>query len=820
VKALDTSAETKPDLPLEIAHVLLIDAVGYSKLLVNEQIELLQELNRIVRSTECFRAAAESGQLIRVPTGDGMALLFFHSPEQPARCALEISRVLKDHPRIQLRMGVHSGPVNQVTDVNDRTNIAGAGINIAQRVMDCGDAGHILLSKRLADDLVEYRHWRPHLHDLGECEVKYGLRLHLFNLYKDGLGNPHLPEKLKRRRRWKQASGVSVHPVRAPRWPKFVLTAALLISAVALAITFSVFYRRGSPSLARSSSEIAVNAGLPIAEKSIAVLPFENLSDSKDNAYFAYGVQDEILAILAKVADLKVISRTSVMQYKGGVPRNLRDVAKELGVANVVEGSVQRTGDRVRITAQLIDARTDTHLWGEHYDRQLADVFQIQTEVAERIVTQLQARLSPQEQAAIQDRPTHDLAVYELYLRARDLVDALAFTAGGSENLAEATRLLDDAVARDPKFLLAYYQLARAHDIMYFLGIDHTPERLALAEAAVQTAFRLRPDSGEAHLAQAQHYYWGYRDYDRARAELAIARRALPNEPLALVLAGYIDRRQNHWDDSTKELERALELDPHNLFILQQLSFNYGYARRFKEMAAVLDRVVALTPQDVTTRVRRAFVEFQWRGDLGPLHDAIESVVEKDMKTVTAISDLWLYLALCESDGAAAERALSILAIDGCQDEGIPFPRAWCEGIVARLRGDEPAARGTFNRARKEIEKVLRDQPAYAEGLCVLGMIDAALGKKEAAIQEGRRAAELLPISKDALNGARVAEYLAVIYATVGEKKRAIDQLSTVVQRPSRVSYGELRWHPYWEPLRGDAQFEQIVASLAPKEKQ
>jgi TolB-like protein/class 3 adenylate cyclase/Tfp pilus assembly protein PilF len=818
VNAQDTSAETKPDLPLEIAHLLLIDVVGYSKLLVNEQIELLQELNRIVRSTESFRAAAESGKLIRVPTGDGMALVFFHSPEEPARCALEISRALQDHPHIQLRMGVHSGPVNQVTDVNDRTNIAGAGINTAQRVMDCGDAGHILLSKHLADDLAEYRHWRPHLHDLGECEVKYGLRLHLVNLYKDNLGNPHLPEKLKRGKRWKQASGVSVHPVSAPRWPKFVPTAALLILGVALAINFSVFYRRGSPTVARSSAETAANAGLPIAEKSIAVLPFENLSDNKENAYFAYGVQDEILAILAKVADLKVISRTSVMQYKSGVPRNLRDVAKELGVANVVEGSVQRTGDRVRITAQLIDARTDTHLWGEHYDRQLVDVFRIQTEVAEQVVAQLRARLSPQEKAAIRERPTHDLAAYELYLRARDLVDALAFTAGGTENLVEATRLLDDAVARDPKFVLAYYHLARAHDIAFFLGIDHTPQRLALADAAVQAALRLEPDSGEAHLAQAQHYYWGYRDYDRARAELTIARRALPNEPLALVLAGYIDRRQNRWDDSTQELERALELDPRNLFILQQLSFNYGYLRRFKEMAAVLDRVVALTPQDVTTRVQRAFVEFKWRGDLHPLHDAIESVIAKDAKTVTPVSDRWLDLALCESDGAAAERALSVLATDGCHDEGIPFPRAWCEGMVARLRGEETAAREAFNRAHEEIEKVLRDQPAYAEGLCVLGMIDAALGKKEAAIQEGRHAVELLPMSKDALNGARVAEYLAVIYATVGEKKRAIDQLSVVVQRPSHVSYGELRWHPYWQPLRGDAQFDRIVATLAPKE--
>ena len=241
MKPQDTSAETKPDLQLEIAHLLLIDVVGYSKLLVNEQIELLQELNRIVRSTECFRAAETSGKLIRVPTGDGMALLFFRSPEEPAQCALEISEALKGHPHIQVRMGVHSGPVNQVTDVNDKTNIAGAGINVAQRVMDCGDAGHILLSKHLADDLAEYRHWRPHLHDLGECEVKYGLRLHLVNLYKDDLGNPHLPEKLKRGKRWKQTA-VPVRPISAPRWPKSVLLIAIFVSAVALVISFLIFF--------------------------------------------------------------------------------------------------------------------------------------------------------------------------------------------------------------------------------------------------------------------------------------------------------------------------------------------------------------------------------------------------------------------------------------------------------------------------------------------------------------------------------------------------------------------------------------------------
>ena len=429
MNAQDTSAETRPDLPLEIAHLLLIDVVGYSKLLVNEQIEFLEELNQIVRSTECFRAAETTGKLIRVPTGDGMALLFLHSPEEPVRCALEISRTLKDHPHIQVRMGVHSGPVNQVTDVNDRTNIAGAGINIAQRVMDCGDAGHILLSKHLADDLAEYRHWRPHLHDLGECEVKYGLRQHLVNLYKDGLGNPHLPQKLKRGRRWKQAA-LPVRPIITPRWPKSLLSIAMLGSAAALGLSFLTFFHRASPtttSVSPKAPATATTAASAFPEKSIAVLPFENLSAEKENAYFADGVQDEILSLLAKVADLKTISRVSVMQYKSGVARNLREISQQLGVANVVEGSVQRSGNRVRVNAQLIDARTDRQLWAQIYDRDLADVFAIQSEIPKAIAEQLQAKLSPGAENAIESPPTGDITASDLYTRAKNLPEGGKF---------------------------------------------------------------------------------------------------------------------------------------------------------------------------------------------------------------------------------------------------------------------------------------------------------------------------------------------------------------------------------------------------------
>src|SRR2546421_1304484 len=426
------------DLQLEIAHLLLIDIVGYSKLLVNEQIEAVQQLAHVVRNTECFRRAEASGKLIRVPTGDGMALLFFQNPEEPVRCALEIAQQLRENPAIQLRMGVHSGPVNQITDVNDRSNVAGTGINVAQRVMDCGDAGHILLSKHVADDLAQYRHWQPYLHDLGEWEVKHGLRLNLVNLYKDGLGNPAIPEKLKRGQRWKKG-GTPVRPVRPLRWLKFALVAALLLAALALTSTFLISFRRASST---AETSFGLPAMVAVSEKSIAVLPFENLSDEKENAYFADGVQDEILTGLSRVADLKVISRTSVIQYKTGAKRNLREIGAALGVAHVLEGTVQRAGSRVRVNAQLIDARTDSQLWAERYDRDVADVFAIESELAGRIVAQLQAKISPSEKAAIEKAPTTDLVAYDLYLRAQALFADTSDPIHAREKLPQAAQLL------------------------------------------------------------------------------------------------------------------------------------------------------------------------------------------------------------------------------------------------------------------------------------------------------------------------------------------------------------------------------------------
>jgi TolB-like protein/class 3 adenylate cyclase/Tfp pilus assembly protein PilF len=812
VSPQDTPAEPTPDLQLEIAHLLLIDVVGYSKLLVDEQIELLQELTQIVRSTGSFRAAEARGELIRVSTGDGMALVFFHSPEEPARCALEISKALQDHPSIQLRMGIHSGPVNRVIDVNEKTNIAGSGINVAQRVMDCGDAGHILLSAHVAEDLYEYRHWQPYLHDLGECEVKYGLHLHLFNLYKDGLGNPQVPEKLRPGRK-RAASAVSVRPITAPRWPKVVLLVAVVASAVALVISSLIFFYRAPPTTASR----ALSALAAIPAKSIAVLPFENLSNEKENAYFADGVQDEILTGLSRVTDLKVISRTSVMQYKAGPRPNLREVATALGVAHVLEGTVQRAGGRVRVNAQLIDARTDSQLWAERYDRDVADVFAIESELAGKIVAQLQAKISPSEKAAIEEKPTADLIAHDLYIRAKTLITTAVFSTSQAESLSEAVRLLNEAIERDPAFALAYYQLAHAHDLLYFTGTDHTPARLAMADAAIQSLTRLLPNSGEAHLALAKHLYWGYLDYDRARNELSLAQKSLPNEPWAFVLAGYIDRRQGRWDESTKNLERAVELDPQNPAVLQQIALSYECLRRYADEESVYDRAIAVTPKDAALRASRAEVELIWHADPRPLISTIEAFIAQDSSEAKHLAFVWVRGALCKRDYDGARRAMDALPIDGCYDDNIPFPRSWCEGVVAQFRGDKVAAHGAFTNMRAEAAKMVAEQPNYAAALCVLGMADAALGNKEDAIRESRRAVELLPVSKDAIVGARLVQYLALVYAWTGEKDLALEQLSVAARLPGRLSYGYLRLHPYWNPLRGDPRFEKIVASLAPK---
>jgi TolB-like protein/Tfp pilus assembly protein PilF/tRNA A-37 threonylcarbamoyl transferase component Bud32 len=611
------------------------------------------------------------------------------------------------------------------------------------------------------------------------------------------------------------------------RRTRFALAAAAILILGGSA--FFVFHslRTGHPP-AHSSGV----AGRPVAtaqdsapnltapEKSIAVLPFENLSHDPDNAFFTDGVQDQILTNLAQIADLKVISRTSVMQYKSGAPRNLREIGQQLGVGRVVEGSVQRAGNRVRVNAQLIDARNHAHLWAQTYDRDLADVFAIQSEIANAIADQLQARLSPDEKAAIEKPPTADLAAFDLYTRAKTLLLTTAFTSAGEQNLRQAVELLNEAATRDPAFFEAYCQLAFAHGRLYSLGLDHTASRLASAEAALQAAIRLRPDAGETHLARANYLYYGPRDYAGALAELENARRSLPNHPRLSELTGYILRRRGQQEEGLRNLEKAIELDPRNYFIMQQIALSYQFLRRYPEEAAILDRALTIIPKDAATKVNRALVDFYWKADTKPLHKAIDSILAADPGTISEVADSWFVCALAEHDRVAAERALVALGDNPWWvDAAVILRRSLGEGLLARVMKDEAKTRAAFGKARAEQEKTVQAQPDYGPALCVLGLIDAALGRKEAALEEARRAIELLPVEKDSVNGSRMLVYFAIIAAWAGEKDLALQQLELGARAPTpsqALNYGALKLLPFWDPLRGDPRFEKIVASLAP----
>jgi TolB-like protein/Flp pilus assembly protein TadD len=565
-----------------------------------------------------------------------------------------------------------------------------------------------------------------------------------------------------------------------------------------------------------TSSKQSGSVELPA--KSIAVLPFENFSEDKAFAFFADGVHDEILNDLAKIADLKVISRTSVRQYKNTATRNLPEIAQALKVAHVLEGSVQRSANRVRVSAQLIDARNDTHVWAEKYDRDLADVFAIQSEIAQKIADQLQAKLSPTEKSAMNERPTSDLVAYDLYLRAKELIyDSDLNPSRQREDLFKAVQLLDQAVARDPAFLLAYCQLAYAHDVIYLLNFDHTETRLALAETSARAAVRLQPDSGETHLAQAIHFYWGYRNYDRALEELDKAQRALPNNAQIFQFLGLIDRRQGRWGEAIRNLERAVDLDPRNASTIPDLGFTYLNLRRYREAIATFNRV-ALEPRNAFLRTVPGWIGVEAEADTAPLRATLNTIEAEGAASAAEVADISFQTALRERDPAGAARALANIPSEGYRREAdYPVPHAWHEGLLAKLRQDAPAAHAAFMAARAETEKLVRVQPKNVKPLSALAFVDAELGDKEKAIREGRTACDMVPVAKDAIDGVLLVNNLARVYSLTGEKDLAIKQLEIVSKIPFGPSYGELRLDPEWDPLRGDPRFEKIVASLAPK---
>ena len=543
----------------------------------------------------------------------------------------------------------------------------------------------------------------------------------------------------------------------------------------------------------------------------IAVLPFENLSDEKEHAFFADGVQDDILTKLAKIADVKVISRTSVMQYRG--KQDVRQIGDALRVSHVLEGSVRRDGARIHLNAQLIDTRTDTHVWAEEYDRDLSQMFAIQSEIAQKIAEQLHAKMSASEKLAIESEPTADVTAFDLYTRAKNIFLEV-YNPTRAEYL-EAVDLLNQAVARDPSFLDAYCQLAYAHDWLYLGGgnaLDHTPARLALAEAAIQEAARLNPNAGETHLARAQNLYWGYLDYNGALAELETARQTLPNDFRVPRLMGHIQRRQGHWEESTRNLERSAELNPRNIETRVAIAINYTFLRRYADLKSALASTLAVFPNDLDTAYWPAYVEFQAKADTRPLHQMIDSIRATNPTPTPDIAEWWLACALAERDTTAAKNASDAHG-ENSIDLGaeVFLSRSFVEGFIARMTKDEGKAQPAFVAARAEQQKVVQAQPNDSQALGLLGLIDAYLGRKEEALREGRRAVELLPMEKDSLQGVRRVANLAMIAAWVGDKDLAFEQLESIIRRPSALSYGGLKLFPWWDPLRGDSRFEKLL---------
>src|SRR6476660_9840025 len=793
------AAEVKKEIQLEIAHVLFTDIVGYSKLPINQQRAVVQRLNEIVQGTDEYQAAESAGRLITIPTGDGIGLVFYDSPETPAECALEISRALKKHPELQLRMGVHSGPVSGVIDATGKANVAGPGINIAQRVMDCGDAGHILLSKHVAEDLEEYPHWQPHLHDLGECEVKHGVRVSVVNLYTAELGNPAVPEKLKAAR----VAAAARRKRAAFRWLSLGVVSLLAVIAV---IGFLLFHYRRPPATVE----------LPVPEKSIAVLPFDNRSRDPDNAYFADGIQDEILTRLSKIADLKVISRTSTQRYKSA-PENLHEIGRQLGVAHILEGSVQRSGDAVRVTVQLINAANDSHLWADTFDRKLTDIFSVESEVAKAIADQLRAKLTGREEQEIAAKPTDNPEAYDAYLRG------LAYTLKTVDTPANsfaAQKYLKEAVRLDPKFALAWAQLSIVDSRNYRTqSLQPTVALRKEARQAAETALTLQPNLGEAVLAKGSYYYFCLKDYDTAVRYFEQARQLLPNSNRIPESLAYVARRRGQWDRSESYFNEAEKLDPRNLHLLTQHAVTYISRRRFPEALQKLEQVLNITPDDVDALALQASIA-QAEGDL-PRAAALLAPLHPNADNPDCLGTQAYQAILERRPAPVIPRLKEILAKPdpalGYSNGELRFFLGWAQEVA----GDHAASQGSWRQARSELEPLLKEKQGNLSLIADLALTCMGLGDKAAALALSERAMAANPIEKDPLTGPWSLEILARVAAQMGEPDRAIAALQKLLSIPYAGSLSTimpltpalLRLDPMFDPLRKDPRFQKLAGN-------
>jgi TolB-like protein/class 3 adenylate cyclase/Tfp pilus assembly protein PilF len=819
------STEVKKEIELEIAYVLFIDIVGYSKLATAEQRRLLELLNQIVRESEHFRAAEAKGRLITVPTGDGMALVFYNTPEAPVECALEVNRAVSEHPELKLRMGVHSGPVSGVVDVSGRSNIAGAGINIAQRVMDCGDAGHILVSKHMAEDLEQYGQWKRHLHDLGECEVKHGVRVSVVNLYTEDHGNPEVPQRFRQARkgtapvvRGSATSADQAVAVTTIIALAVVLLGALIIAGVLLSRRYARVVTSNVAPPAAAATPMPTAAAIP--EKSIAVLPFENLSEDKANAYFADGIQDEILTRLSKIADLKVISRTSTQKYKSA-PENLREIGQQLDVANLLEGSVQKAGNAVHINVQLIKAATDAHLWAESYDRELQNIFGVEGEVAKAIADQLRAKLTGQEEQVIAAKPTDNTGAYDAYLRG------LAYTlkpANSSANSLGAQKYLREAVRLDPKFALAWARLSYTDARGYrTASLQPTVALREEARQAAETALTLQPNLGEAVLATGYYHYSCLKDYDSAVRYFERARPLLPNSGQIPEFLAYLERRRGQWDRSEAYFNEAERLEPRNVGLLTQHALSYMDMRRFPEALQKYDQVLNITPDDLDTIAFKAAIA-QAEGDL-PRAAALLAPLHPNADSTSAL-EAQVYQAILERNPVSIIPRLKELLSKpdpalGYINGELRFWLGWAQDVA----GDHAAAQETWRQARNELEPFLKDQPDNVSLNMDLALTNMFLGDRAAAFAFVEKAMIAIPIEKDALDGPGPTETLARVCARAGEVDRSIAALQKVLPIPYESPFAAnvpltpalLRLDPMFDPLRNDPRFQKLAASSVPK---
>ena len=803
------ASDIKKEIKLEIAHVLFMDIVGYSKLLIDEQRKLLDTLNQIVRNTDAFREADAVGRLIKIPTGDGMALVFRDDPEAPVECALQISRALKVHPELPLRIGVHSGPVSGVIDVNERANVAGAGINMAQRVMDCGDAGHILLSKHVAEDLEQYARWKSQLHDLGECEVKHGVRVFVVNLYTEELGNSEPPEKFKQLRGISAPISASTLKARHSNWA-MIVTAILIVVVLAAGILIFLQRPRNRPG--------ALSSTIAIRDKSIAVLPFENLSEEKANAYFADGIQDEILTRLSKIADLKVISRTSTQHYKSA-PENLPQIAKQLGVAHILEGSVQKSRDAVRINVQLIKAADDSHLWAETFDRKLTDCFSVESEVAKAIADTLRAKLTGTEEQVIAARPTDKPEAYDAYLRGL----TYSLKAAGAPSYIAAQKYLRESVRLDPKFARAWALLAEIDAQGYITtNLERTDALREEARQAAETALGLQPNLGEALLAKGAYYYSCLKDYDTAGHYFMQGRQFLPNDSRIPEYLALIERRRGHWDQCLAYFDDAERLDPRNVEALTQNACSYVVLRRFPEALRKFDQILNIVPDDVDMLSIKAGIA-QVEGDL-PRAAALLAPLKPRPDDVAAL-ETQVYQAILERHPAQIIPRLKETLAN--PDPTLGFLggelRFWL-GWAQEVAGDQVGAYGSWRQARGELEPLLREQSENLAIIVDLALINMFLGDKSAAFSLAERGMATNPLENDAMDGPVPIEVLARVSARLGEPDRAIASLTKLLSIPGEGALASgivgrpltpalLRLDPMFDPLRNDPRFEKLAHS-------